>query len=1336
MKCAVNTLVLALGLFSPAAGQSDWQWRNPLPQGNSFFAIKTIPPNVIIAAGNAATIQSSTDEGGSWSVQFLVSGQNTALRAFAAPTRATWIAVGGGGTILRTTDAGESWTSGASGTTASLYGISFPDSADGTIVGGGGCILHTSDGGLSWTPQTSGTTNNLYGVAFVNTDSGIAVGAGGSTLHTTDGGTTWTSPSSGTTLPLYGISYAGKHVAVAAGASAIIVRTTDGGSTWLSQGEYPPGTELFAVSFSDSATGIAVGALEIFGTAPYIFRTTDGGISWTTDVLGSLNGALRGISFNDSTAYSTGSYGLILRSTNRGESWASLASGSHFDLQSVALHTEAGFAVGRSGTVLHTANGGNAWTQQSSPMMNTLFGVATADSMNATAVGEFGAIIRTVNGGTTWTSQTSGTTDALHGVSFVDSSTGTAVGTGGRILRTTNAGTSWVSQFSGGTTDLNAVWATDVITATAAGGAGRIIGTTDGGSSWHSLPSGTTAALNCIQFNSHTKGTIVGNGGVILQSTNGGMNWISQSSGTSNNLNSVSFINDSVGVVVGESGTILFSLDGGATWTPVQPPTFNALKSIAISGGGSIVTTGEGGTILSSQLELKFLRPPPAAPTGLAAEAGDKRVTLTWTANTESDLLRYRIYRGATSPANTKIDSVGVGAAMYSDTNVVNQAAYFYRITAVDSALNESNFSNEVSGTPLPPALSPPVLLFPANRATGQFLSLGLNWSSVFGATGYRVEVSIDSLFVTRRLDDSTTRLSEDTGPLQHSTKYFWRVQAFNNEAVGPWSDVWQFTTIVPLSGFGTAAIDGAIASREWDNAGHVDFMLNLPEGGTTTARLYFMNDSHNIYLAIDYNRGSGDLGTSMEFDFDRDNNGIIREEGDDYVVLNSTLFGTPFEFFDGVWTSQPPCPPNSICGFTDTSVGGTSDGAGAFHNNGARSVHELSHPLMSGDVLHDFSLTDGDVISFRLFYRLFGPTNNFADTYLQNSILVIQHPPHIIKAAAGSDGSISPSGSVVVVHGSDTTFTMIPSTGHHIDSVFVDGGFVGPVAAYTFTNVTTDHTISVTFAVNTTSTVQTAVFEGWNLVSIPVTVADYAQTTLFPTATSGAFAYQGAYLKPNVLANGFGYWLKFAASETLQVQGFIRHVDSISVVHRWNLIGSITSRVSVSTIESEPPGLVVSEFYAYSSDEGRYLPSGIIEPGKGYWVRANQPGKLILSSLSTPLPANRIRIIPITEPPPSSPVQEANVGVKVPTQFKLEENYPNPFNPVTVIRYQLPVQSLVRLSIFNVLGQEISILVDGFQDAGYKSVQWDASGMPSGVYLYRLKTPNVVEVKKMVLTK
>lgn len=90
----------------------------------------------------------------------------------------------------------------------------------------------------------------------------------------------------------------------------------------------------------------------------------------------------------------------------------------------------------------------------------------------------------------------------------------------------------------------------------------------------------------------------------------------------------------------------------------------------------------------------------------------------------------------------------------------------------------------------------------------------------------------------------------------------------------------------------------------------------------------------------------------------------------------------------------------------------------------------------------------------------------------------------------------------------------------------------------------------------------------------------------------------------------------------------------------------------------------------------------------------------------------------------------------QTPAEFGLSQNHPNPFNPVTEISYSLPSGGQVTLEVYNILGQQVAVLVDGYQSAGHHSVQWDASRQSSGVYFYRLNTGNQISTRKMLLMK
>ncbi|MBI1805870.1 MAG: T9SS type A sorting domain-containing protein [Ignavibacteria bacterium] len=257
------------------------------------------------------------------------------------------------------------------------------------------------------------------------------------------------------------------------------------------------------------------------------------------------------------------------------------------------------------------------------------------------------------------------------------------------------------------------------------------------------------------------------------------------------------------------------------------------------------------------------------------------------------------------------------------------------------------------------------------------------------------------------------------------------------------------------------------------------------------------------------------------------------------------------------------------------------------------------------------------------------------------------------------------------------------------------------------------------------------SVIDGWNMVSVPRTVSDYSKSAVFPSAVSNAFAYEGSYVIKSTLANGVGYWLKFSNNQQVSMTGYTHTLDTVNVQQGWNMIGSISQSILVTTIPSIPSGIVTSNFFGY---QGSYIISSTIEPGKAYWVKVNQNGKLILSSSSSNPSSVPIRIVPTSELPPPPPEREMAEVKEVPKEFALRQNYPNPFNPTTVIHFELPVASHVSLKVYNVLGQEVAMLVDEMQDAGFKSVQWDASHTPSGVYFYRLNAGTFYDVKRMLL--
>ncbi len=100
------------------------------------------------------------------------------------------------------------------------------------------------------------------------------------------------------------------------------------------------------------------------------------------------------------------------------------------------------------------------------------------------------------------------------------------------------------------------------------------------------------------------------------------------------------------------------------------------------------------------------------------------------------------------------------------------------------------------------------------------------------------------------------------------------------------------------------------------------------------------------------------------------------------------------------------------------------------------------------------------------------------------------------------------------------------------------------------------------------------------------------------------------------------------------------------------------------------------------------------------------------------------------------SPVGIEAISNEIPIDFSLSQNYPNPFNPATKIRYEIPDLSFVTLKIYDVLGNEVTNLVNEEKPAGSYEVEFEGTGFPSGIYFYKLQAGSFIETKKMVLMK
>jgi hypothetical protein len=144
------------------------------------------------------------------------------------------------------------------------------------------------------------------------------------------------------------------------------------------------------------------------------------------------------------------------------------------------------------------------------------------------------------------------------------------------------------------------------------------------------------------------------------------------------------------------------------------------------------------------------------------------------------------------------------------------------------------------------------------------------------------------------------------------------------------------------------------------------------------------------------------------------------------------------------------------------------------------------------------------------------------------------------------------------------------------------------------------------------------------------------------------------------------------------------------------------------------------------------YCPPGQHCSGGTHWVRYRV--KAVDSQALISIPSDSV--ITNVKGSPLDKISYELLNNEKPTDYSLIQNYPNPFNPTTKISWQSPVNGQQTLKVYDVLGREVATLVDEYREAGSYEVEFDATNLPSGMYIYRLQSGSYSDVKKMILSK
>lgn len=583
-----------------------WTWRNPLPQGHNLESSWFFSPDSGIFVGSGGTIMKTTDGGSSWSIKQIGNSYSEFSHLYDLSFTdqnhgymlETWT------NVYKTTDGGENWIriyheeNGAD-----ITGVAFRDVLNGFIVGSGGLLLITTNGGTTWDRTILDPDEYYTEIFFTTPDSGFILSSSGSILNTSDGGENWIPQISGVTCGLRGMYFPSSQLGYISGEFGILLKTMDGGANWnLIQ----PGDTLFSLY---SLSGIGNDTLIMLGEVDQgwyydlrFVRSTDGGLNWSDIPYDDQDQLPENLTcLLDGTCYSGGSRGLIMKSTDAGETWTTISSlitpnyisDIDFPSAQTGYASMCNYEVVHDIKVLKTIDGGDSWFAMDSTFEDEVFYSVEFTTEDRGYIGGVN-LYRTLDGGITWSRRYSSSWDKkILSIAFFGQARGIAVGEGGLILTTTNVGFSWTPVESGTTFSLLSVCLPDIDT-------GYIFGdrvflkTVNGGESW-SLNSMPYYMRDAYFTDAHTGYATASQS--ILKTTDGGATWVDITpAGNESLIRCVHFYDADTGYAGGgiysTAGLLLKTIDGGQHWTEENIPTGYPIECIYVTSLNKVYAGG------------------------------------------------------------------------------------------------------------------------------------------------------------------------------------------------------------------------------------------------------------------------------------------------------------------------------------------------------------------------------------------------------------------------------------------------------------------------------------------------------------------------------------------------------------------------------------------------------------------------------------------------------------------------------------------------------------------------------------------------------------------------
>ncbi|MCC6397798.1 MAG: T9SS type A sorting domain-containing protein [Bacteroidetes bacterium] len=634
----------------------------------------------------------------------------------------------------------------------------------------------------------------------------------------------------------------------------------------------------------------------------------------------------------------------------------------------------------------------------------------------------------------------------------------------------------------------------------------------------------------------------------------------------------------------------------------------------------------------------------------------------------------------------------GFGSVVYNDSTIVltnkqvaglnNSTPYYWRVRG-KNAKGTGAYSDAFMFTTAVAAPASPALIAPADNAVDQSVNPDLRWTKPAGTVTFRLQVATDSLFVSGiAFDDSTlTDSSRVVAGLANLTKYYWRVNAKNPGGTSAWSAKRAFTTI---SAIPAAPVLVSPANNAVNQQINVTLRWNRSTGATT----------YRLQVGIDPTFAGGIVvDDSTLTDTTSVMSGLLNSTQYYWRVNGKNVAGTgafsaPFTFTTIVADPSIPVLVSPADGATDqdltvTYTWQTTAGATSYRLQVATDPGFASGIVIDDSTITGTSKTAGGLAyGMRYYWRVnsknVGGTSPYSSVW---NFWTYESDPAVPKQIAPAQAATDVMPPVTVVWtrpAGATSFHLQVGT----DSTFAGGMVVNdPAVADTFKSVSgLQYLTSYYWRVNADAVGGTSPYS-------PVR----RFTTGIPAASAPELVYPNDYLRQYTDSMQFvwrqsqpavdKYWIDLAVDSQ-----FVFVVNDQNVTDTTRLFGS----------------LLPNQTY--------------------FWrVRAHNAGGWG--------PYSVVRRF-------TRDITSVATRPEIPTEFQLAQNYPNPFNPATVIEFAVPSESRVKLEVYNLIGQNVATLVDEVKSVGYHTVKFDASTLPSGLYLYRMVAGQTSFIRKMMLVK